>query len=44
VVNEKESVCFEKGARMDSFAAVLPTPSYSSMYEAMCVKEQILCL
>jgi hypothetical protein len=26
---------------MDSFAAVLPTPG---MYEAMCVKEQILCL
>jgi hypothetical protein len=28
----KDSVCFEKGARMDSFAAVLSTPSYSSMY------------
>ncbi len=29
----KDSVCFEKRARMDLFAAVLPTPGYSSMYE-----------
>ncbi len=29
---------------MDSFAAVLPMPGYSSMSEAMCVKEQISCL
>jgi hypothetical protein len=29
---------------MDSFAAVLPTPGYSNIYEAMCVKGQILCL
>jgi hypothetical protein len=36
----KDLVCFEKGARMDSFAAVLPKHGYSSMYEAMCVKEQ----
>ncbi len=32
----KDSVCFEKRARMDSFAAVLPMPSYSSIYEAKC--------
>ncbi len=30
----KDSVCFEKRARMDSFAAVLPMSGYSSMYEA----------
>jgi hypothetical protein len=36
----KGSVCFEKGARMDSFAVVLPKPGYSSMYEAMCVKQK----
>jgi hypothetical protein len=28
----KDSVCFERGARMDSFAVVLTTPGYSSMY------------
>jgi hypothetical protein len=33
-----DSACFQKGARMDSFAALLPTPEYSSMYEAMFVK------
>jgi hypothetical protein len=33
----KDSVCFEKGTRMDSFAAVLPTPGYSIMYEAINV-------
>jgi hypothetical protein len=32
----KDSVCFEKRARMDSFAAVLSTPGYSSKYEAGC--------
>ncbi len=32
----KDSVCFEKRVRMDSFAAVLPIPGYSSMYEAEC--------
>jgi hypothetical protein len=32
----KDSACFETGARMDSFAVVLPTPGYSSMYEAKC--------
>jgi hypothetical protein len=26
---------------MESFAAMLPMPSYSSMYEAMGVKEKI---
>jgi hypothetical protein len=36
VVSEKESACFEKGARMNSFAAVLPMPGFSSMYEAIC--------
>jgi hypothetical protein len=25
---------------MDSFAMVLPTPSYSSMYEAICEKNE----
>ncbi len=30
----KDSVCFEKGAMMDSFAAVMATSGYSSMYEA----------
>ncbi len=40
----KDSVFFEKGARMDSLIAVLLTPGYSSMYEVMgevasCVNE-----
>ncbi len=39
----KDLVCFKKGARMDSFAAVLPAPSYSSMYETICEKNEILC-
>jgi hypothetical protein len=29
-VGEKTQSAFEKGTRMDSFAAVLPTPGYSS--------------
>jgi hypothetical protein len=29
---QEDSFCFERGARMDSFAAVLTTPSFSSMY------------
>ncbi len=32
----RDSVCFEKRARMDSFAAVLPLMGYSSMYETEC--------
>jgi hypothetical protein len=31
----KDSVCFERGARMDSFAAMLTTLGRSSMYEIM---------
>ncbi len=34
----EDSVCFEKGARMDSFAAVLTMLSCSSMYIVICVK------
>jgi hypothetical protein len=34
----KDYVCFEKGARMNSFTVLLPMPGYSSMYEAICVK------
>ncbi len=30
------SVCYERRARMNSFAAVLPTTGYSSMYRAEC--------
>jgi uncharacterized membrane protein YjdF len=40
----EDSVCFEKGARMDSFAAVLTMLSCSSMYEVICVKKQTLWL
>jgi hypothetical protein len=40
----KFSVCFERGAKMDSFAAVLITLSCSSMYEIIRVKKLILCL
>jgi hypothetical protein len=29
---QEDSVCFERGARMDSFAPVLTMPSHSSMY------------
>ncbi len=32
----KDSVCFERGAMMDSFAAVLTMLSCSSMYESVC--------
>jgi hypothetical protein len=36
-IGEKNSVCFETGERMDSFAAmVVPKPGYSGMYEAKC--------
>ncbi len=37
----EDSVCFEKGARMDSFAVVLTTLSCLSMYEVICVKKRI---
>ncbi len=40
---KEDSVWFEKRARMDSFAAVLPLPGYWSMCEVICVKEQIPC-
>ncbi len=37
-----DSVCFERGARMDSFTAVLTTPSRSSMYKlSVLVKKMI---
>jgi hypothetical protein len=32
----KDSVCFKKRAKMDSIAAVLPMPGFSSMYKAEC--------
>ncbi len=44
MVSENTQSALRKEQGWDSFAAVLPTPSYSSMYEAMCVKEQILRL
>jgi hypothetical protein len=40
----EDSVCFERGARMDSFAAVLTTFGCSSMYEVICVKKQTFWL
>jgi hypothetical protein len=40
MVGEKYSVYFEKEASMDSFAVVLPTPSYSSMYYAIYEKNE----
>ncbi len=39
-----DSVCFERGARMDLFAAVLTTLSCSSMYKVICLKKRTLCL
>ncbi len=38
----ENSVCFERGARMESFAAVLTTLSCSSIYEGICVKKRTL--
>jgi hypothetical protein len=38
----EDSVCFERGAKMDSFAAVLAMPSRSSMYKlSLLVKKMI---
>jgi hypothetical protein len=38
--NRKDSVCFEKGVRMDSFTAVLQTLSYST---TVCMKYSNVC-
>jgi hypothetical protein len=35
-------VCFERGARIDSFAAVLTMLGWSSMYEVICVRKYTL--
>ncbi len=42
----KYSVCFEKRAKMASFAAVLPMLGYSSMYETECeiVSRNVYCM
>ncbi len=40
----KDSVCFERGARRNSFAAMLTLLGCSSMYKTLCLKKQTLCL
>ncbi len=45
MASRKDSVCFERVARMSSFAAVLIMLGHSSMYTNIeLVKKQILCL
>jgi hypothetical protein len=40
----KDSFCFERGARRNSFAAMLTPLGCSSMYKTLCLKKQTLCL